>query len=182
MLVAAPRPVAVAPAPTAAPKPVVLTPDGKGVDPQTAQTIADVVQELQNQAPEAPSAADLAAAQDARELHGIWNVRHTVGRTNGQNGSPSPPLMPTSWEFTPGGALLIRGGNSIDMRYTYTGNDIVVTGLGPRQDYHVDRLTATELRVTTVIVATPSFRMENTTVLDRANRRRELRRSSRAAE
>jgi hypothetical protein len=43
----------------------------------------------------------------------------------------------------------------------------LVSGFGPVQDYRVDRLDGSELRVTSVIEA-GSLRIENTTVLDRA--------------
>lgn len=150
-----------------APLPTVLTEDGEPVDPETARAVGEALQQLRTGESEPVPAADRAAARDASALHGRWNILHTIYRTNGVGGAPSPPIVPTSWEFTPAGAFLVRGGNAIDARYMYTGDRVIVSGFGPVQDYRVDRLDAGELRLTSVIEA-GSLRIENTTVLNRA--------------
>jgi hypothetical protein len=150
-----------------APLPTVVTEHGEPVDPETARAIGEALRQLQNGASEPLPAADRAAARDASALHGRWNIVHTIFRTNGEGGEPSPPIVPTSWEFTPEGAFLARGGNAIDARYTYTGDRVIISGFGPVQDYRVDRLEGGELHLTSVIEA-GSVRIENTTVLNRA--------------
>ena len=170
-----PQPVAVEvsaqpsnePGSSQAPLPTIVTEDGQPVDPETARAIGQALRDIQNGESEPVPAADVAGARDATALHGRWNIRHTIYRTNGEGGPPSAPILPATWEFTPDGAFQVRGGNSIDARYTYTGDRLVVSGFGPVQDYRVDRLDDSELRVTSVIEA-GSLRIENTTVLDRA--------------
>lgn len=162
------RPVPVEPVSAEpAPLPTVVTEDGEPVDPETARAIGEALRQLQNGESEPVPAADRAAARDASALHGRWNIVHTIFRTNGEGGEPSPPIVPTTWELTPEGAFLVRGGNAIDARYTYTGDRVIISGFGPVQDYRVDRLDEAELHLTSVIGA-GSVRIENTTVLHRA--------------
>ena len=138
------------------------------VDPNTAETIREAIDEIQNMPPEEASEEVRAAAQDASALHGRWQIRHTIHRTNGEASEPSPPLIPTAWIFDSDGSMQIRGANRMDLRYTYTGDRLVITGMGPAQDYRVDSVSEAELRVTAVIEA-GSLRLENTTVLERAD-------------
>ena len=130
--------------------------------------IGDAIRQLQGGEAEAIPADTQARAQDASQLHGRWNIRHTLHRTNGEGGPPAAPIVPGSWDFTPDGAFRVRGGNTIEGRYTYTGESIVISALGPTQEYRVDRLDESELHVTAVIEA-GALRIENTTVLDRAS-------------
>ncbi|MBX3248666.1 MAG: hypothetical protein KF901_15930 [Myxococcales bacterium] len=161
-----PRPIpepAVAPGATIAPR--IVTPDGEEIDPETARLIGDALRDLERAPAEGPPEG--LEAQDASALHGRWTIRHTIHRTNGEASEPSPPLAPTTWDISDDGQLRIRGGNALNLGYVYTGDRLVVTGMGPAQEYRVDGVSDTELRLTTLIEA-GSLRLENTTVLDRA--------------
>ena len=55
---------------------------------------------------------------------------------------------------------------AIDASYVFTGDHLIVTGFGPKQDYRIDTLTADALDVTGVIEA-GSLKLENSTLLKR---------------
>jgi len=137
------------------------------LDPETAQAIREAWKQLQTAPAGTLSPETKALARDAKVLEGVWSIRHTLARTNGKGGPPSEPLVPATWEFKKDGTLLVRGGTAIEAHYTYTGERLLVSGFGPVQDYHVDRLTDTELQVTWTLDAA-SLKIENTTMLERA--------------
>lgn len=151
------------------PQVVVAEPDGtlQPVDPAMAEPVGQALNDLATMEPEAATAADVAAKQDPAKLLGTWTIHHTISRTNGEASEPSEPLMPTSWEFGADGTFHVRGGMAIDAAYLFTGDRLVVTGFGPKQDYRIDRLTDDALEVTGVIEV-GTLKLENTTVLAKA--------------
>lgn len=150
------------------PRPVRVDPPkaAKKLDDKTAKEISKTVGQLLEAEPEKLSDADRKAAADASKLHGEWQIRHTIMRTNGKSSGPSKPLVPTRWSFDEKGRLKVVGGMKIDGAYVYTGEKLIITGLGPKQTYTVDALSETELKVTARIEA-GSVLIENTTVLER---------------
>jgi hypothetical protein len=136
----------------------------KAVDPQMAEDVNQALNELVAANPEPASAADLAAAKDPGKLLGKWEIVHTVHSTNGKKSPPSLPLARTVWTFEKDGRLSVLGGMKIDLRYVYTGDRLILTGLGPKQDYRVVELTDRRLEVTVRIEAGTTL-IENTTVL-----------------
>lgn len=165
--VAVPAPAPPA-APAAAPDPVVVVQGqpGRRVDPKTSKLIVDTLRSLQRGPAEAPSAADRAAEKDPGKLVGRWQVVHTIHKTNGKAAAPARPIVPATWELTRDGRMLIKGGMTINARYIYTGEALIVSGFGPKQTYSIARLTDTELEVVATIAA-GSLRLENTTLLRR---------------
>ena len=144
----------------------VVSPDGiQDVDDTTAETINSVLNQLNTMTPEEGSAADKAAAVDASRLVGEWQIQHLIHRTDGKV-SQSEPLMPTRWTIGPDGTFTVNGGMSMNLRYIYTGDKLIVTGLGPKMEYTIDKLTDTTLQTTNKITA-GNTHIENTTVLQK---------------
>jgi hypothetical protein len=156
------------PLPAGDPDPVVVVQGqpGRKVDPKTSKSIINAVRTLTKGPAEQPSAADRAAGMDPGKLVGRWQIVHTIHKTNGKAGAPARPIVPAQWELTRDGRLLIKGGMTINARYIYTGEALIISGLGPKQTYTIARLTASELEVVATIAA-GSLRIENTTVLKR---------------
>lgn len=134
--------------------------------------LAEALAQLQDQAPEPPTEADLAKSKDASNLVGTWDVVHTVSHTNGEASPPSKPILPTQWHIAAGGSIEIKNNNSMRLNYIYTGDDskprtLILTGLGPRQEYNVDALSPSSgiLQLTGTIVDTPELKMTTTTLL-----------------
>ncbi len=157
----------VAPACKEPPRPEpVAPPEPVRVDDATAKSILNSTKTLMESKPEQIAAADQAKAADASKLHGTWRVRHTIHSTNGEKSAPAAPLAPTRWTFEKNGGLEIAGPMKIDGRYVYTGKTIIISALGPKATYDVEKLEGDELRVVTKIEA-GTLRIANTTVLDR---------------
>jgi len=131
----------------------------------TDKEITSAAEKLLKGPAEPATAADKAQRVDAAKFYGKWNIVHTVMLTNGEGG-PTKPIMPTTWTFNKDGGLAIEGGMSISMKYIYTGDKLIMTGMGPKQEYDVVRLTDSELEVRAVISA-GATRIENTTLLRR---------------
>ncbi|TNF38613.1 MAG: hypothetical protein EP329_00080 [Deltaproteobacteria bacterium] len=113
-----------------------------------------------------PTAADRAAAVDATPLVGRWQIRHILYRTDGVERGPEPPMVPSTWDFGPDGQVIVDSGMRLRLAYLYTGDRIIVTGMGPRLELHVDALTAEELRFTSRFEVGDAH-IANTTVLRR---------------
>ena len=145
-------------------------PDGKQklvpVDPEIAKDVNQALHTIAASKPEKASAEDLAAAKDPAKLLGKWQIVHTIHSTNGKAGPPTPPLAPTAWNIEKDGRITLQGGMKMEMRYVYTGDRLIITGLGPKLDYKVVKLTKDRLEIQSRIEAGTTV-IENTTVFMR---------------
>lgn len=145
-------------------------PDGKqklvAADPRIADDVNQALNTLATAEPEKASAEDLAAAKDPVKLLGKWQIVHTIHSTNGKTGPPTPPLARTIWNIEKDGRISVLGGMKMEMRYVYTGERLIITGLGPKLDYKVVKLTDDRLEIQSRIEAGTTV-IENTTVLKR---------------
>jgi hypothetical protein len=148
-------------------EPVVAGGELKPVDQETGRQIAETLGQLAQEPAEGLTVEDRAAARDPAKVLGRWKIRHTIYKTNGEASEPSDPIVPTVWNFTKDGQLKVEGGNQLQLRYIFTGDKLIVTGFGPKQDYGIVKLTDQDLEVVAKISA-GSVRIENTTVLTRA--------------
>jgi hypothetical protein len=146
---------------------------GNTVEPVPADVAKEVVQAvntLTTTPPEPLSAAQQAAAKDPGKLVGRWNILKTIAVTNGTASEPSEPLMPTAWVITADGHLQVDGGMQISATYVYTGDKLVISGMGPVLEYRVTKLTDTDLEVVDHMDVSESLVFDNTTVFRRATK------------
>ena len=138
---------------------------GRGqVETRAVKDIAQTAQDLLAKPPEPIAANDKRAAIAPTALVGTWRIKHLLYIKDGKPGKPEQPLMDGSWSFEAGGVFHKRGGNELEGTFVLTKDKLVISALGPALEYSVDKLTATELVVTSMIM--PG--MGTTTVLERA--------------
>ncbi|MDC0722926.1 hypothetical protein [Nannocystis bainbridge] len=128
-----------------------------------AHEIVKTAEELANQQP-APIPADTKrAAIDPKALLGTWRIKHLVYIRDGKPLDPEEPVVEGTWSFEEGGRWVKKGGNDLEGTFALTPDRLVISALGSPVEYSVDKVTVSELVVTTAIVDG----MGTTTVLDR---------------
>lgn len=131
--------------------------------PKVAKDVVEAVDDLTNKPPEPIAEKDRAAAIDPKALVGTWKIKQLIATISHKARPPEEPIVPGTWEFKADGVWQKRGGNDLDGKFALTPKGLVIEALGPVLEYQVDKLTETELVVTTVIMDG----MSNTTVLER---------------
>jgi hypothetical protein len=120
-----------------------------------AKAAADIVkgaEDILSQPAEPITERDKQAAVAPTALVGTWRIKHLIYIKDGAPGKPDEPLMDGTWIFDASGHFQKRGGNEVDGTFVLTKTALVVSGLGPTLEYSVDKLTATELVVTQMIM------------------------------
>jgi hypothetical protein len=131
--------------------------------PKVAKEVAQTVDELTRNPPEKIADKDRAAAVDPKALVGTWKIKQLIGTIDHKARPPEEPIVPGTWTFKADGTWHKAGGNELDGKFVLTPKALIIEAIGPALEYHVDKLTATELVVTTTIMDG----MSNSTVLER---------------
>ncbi len=139
----------------------------QAVDPEMGELINSALKQLQNTPSEQPSDAERAKAVDPGKLIGKWEILHSIYTNNGEASPPSKPLGVGIWESFEDGRLSIRAGMDIAGRYVYTGERLIVSGMGPKIDYRVKTLSSSRLEVVSRSEYTPGNVSETMVVLIR---------------
>lgn len=132
--------------------------------PSVAKDVARTLDDLTSKPPQPISKERRAEAVDPKAILGTWHLRTLIATIDYKARPPSEPIVPGTWTFSADGKWKLSGGNDIEGKFVLTPDKLVIEALGPALEYHVDKLTATELVVTTTIM--PG--MTNTTKLERA--------------
>jgi hypothetical protein len=133
--------------------------------PRVAKEVGQAVDDLTQAPPGRIADKDRAAAVDPKALVGTWKIKQLISTIDHKARPPNDPIVPGTWTFKPDGTWQKRGGNDLDGKFVLTPKGLVIEAIGPALEYHVDKLTDTELVVTTVIMEG----MSNSTVLVRVN-------------
>jgi len=131
--------------------------------PNVEKQVVETVDELSKSPPERIPDKDRAAAIDPKALVGTWKIKQLIATIDHKARPPEEPIVPGTWTFKADGTWEKRGGNDLDGKFVLTPKGLVIEAFGPALEYHIDKLTATELVVTTVITEG----MSNATVLER---------------
>jgi hypothetical protein len=131
--------------------------------PSVAKEVAKTVDEMVKAPPEPIAEKDRAAAIDPKALLGTWKIKQLIATIDHKARPPEEPIVPGTWTFNADGTWRKAGGNEIDGKFVLTPKALVIEAIGPALEYHVDKLTDTELVVTSVIMDG----MSNSTILER---------------
>ena len=128
-----------------------------------AQDLVKTAEELANQQPAPIPAAAKQAAVDPKALLGTWKIKHLVYIRDGKPLAPEEPIVEGTWTFEEGGRWVKKGGNDLEGTFVLNPDRLVISAFGSPVEYSVDKVTASELVVTTMVLDG----MGTTTVLDR---------------